>query len=172
MVLSHLEWKEYDESYSILFNIIECQDHFNEKMLDFLESNIEHLQQILKRPVDYDIVRYYLVLIVEDNRKTKKLELIEKSFQDITLWSDNIINNPFSKEEEKIRKDMNNRYLDITTQLNKFKNDITALNQLIPYFRRSIEYLICDEITGIEGKCYIEKKLSLFNKFKSCFCRW
>lgn len=69
MIISHLECREYEE-YEIandnLYKIIELQDFYNKKIKCFFIIYRNYINKVINRPVDDNILRFYLHSIIRD----------------------------------------------------------------------------------------------------------
>ena len=171
MALSHLNCKDYKETYGHYKKILECQNNFNEQMKDFLNKTKERINKLVNS-TDNDrielLLRYYLYKITAASRQPKYFKGHLDHFDESVIVSLNPridLSNPFHKEEErKIKQDLKENYDEVINTIDKFKKDISNLNKSISGFQDSLYRIISDD--DIKGICSIEKR-TFSGKIKS-----
>jgi hypothetical protein len=175
-LISHLECKEYIEIYNNFKEIVDNQYTYNQNLKKFLNKYLKCIGEVIKKPINSNILRFYLHSIIQDINYSKgeseKYSYINKPFYILFSQMDKDSSNPFTEEEEGlIRQSMIDNYDDISHFVTNFKSDIDEINCFILTFRSSLTSVTRDRIKGIKGDCYFEKDFNALNRFKRYFCK-
>lgn len=162
--LSHLNCKDYEESYKNYLKILEYQNNFNVDMKKFLEGIRTYLKQLTQCGDDKKIdplLRGYLSMIVylyNDGR--------DANYQ-IQHLSNERLSNQFPEKIEDLKVKIKSSGNDINNEIGEFRSRINEINESISTFQKSLVIVIDNSIISLKGRCPKEEQLTYTYGIKS-----
>ncbi len=181
MILSHLNSQEYSSAMTKYETIKNIQNEHNNLVLEFINNYKQKLKQLLKVGNDKDgenKIETLLQFILYKIYHAKNIQEIDLEsiieYKPYVVEADSLpdytLHNPFPKDKDKIFEFINKDFKEIKNYLNIFKINFKNMSTNISDFKKQLKPIIDTSTTiGLKGKCFIEKRLSIFYFIKKLF---